>query len=415
MKTLLDFSLLIMRYRTYLAIFLFSGGLINSPSTVLGADQDRLKVSDADDTYYVCPSGCAFNNPAIAVRAAEDKLPYTSRNIKVKIADGVYVLREEIKVNTPLAYRLSVVGNTSDAAKVELVFNNISGTNMNGVGVVRRGVLGFLDGITITGEGAQASHTLEGTTWHHDSYGAGILARSGGYVRLGTHVIVRNFYYSVEADEAGIVDAQDGGVIGRDAGDVNFMARHNGTLICPHCAADRAADTTAPPTLGCNFTAEDGGSLYIDGSTGVNSYTAGLCLLTASHAWAHHLVLKGGLAFKGAGVWSSENSFGELEGSTISNYDNGIYVNNGAGVDASRVRISGSRHDGAVADGGKIVGSEVSSFDNAGFGYHSFHMGSIQLYKSLDKAIRNRLGPVATEQTRTGVSGLIGGSYSVIE
>jgi hypothetical protein len=198
------------------------------------------------------------------------------------------------------------------------------------------------------------------------------------------------------------VNAPDGGIVATDAGDVNFMARHNGTIICPHCQAVRAADTTAKPTLGCNFTAEEGGSLWIDGSSGRDSFTGGLCILSASHAWAHGLHLSGGLGgTQGSGIWATENGYGETEGSTVKGYATGVYVNNGGGLDLTGDHISDNGNDGVQVDGGHVNGGHISSEHNGGFGYHVLHQGVAQAWGSLHGTAGNKLGVAAVEPAGT--------------
>ena len=128
----------------------------------------------------------------------------------------------------------------SDNSKVVINFTGIKGTNGGGFVADAGGIIGMIDGVTLNGVGAQSAHTDTSTSWYDQSYGAGIAASNGGVIHLGTHVTVNHFYYSVVADDGGVIDARGGGVTGTDAGDVNFMARGNGVIVCVPCTADRA-------------------------------------------------------------------------------------------------------------------------------------------------------------------------------
>ncbi|QDH14217.1 hypothetical protein E3E12_08485 [Formicincola oecophyllae] len=355
----------------------------------------------------VCPTGCAFSSPLAAFRDALGDPALAQGVITIHIQDGTYPVNDQFYVDNPWGGNIHLVGNTDHPERVVLVFNNIAGTNFNGFFATDGGRIGLIDGMTINGSGAQSAHSASGTSWRLQSYGGGITARYGGKIVVGPHVSVNHFYYSLMADQGGIINAPSGHVTGTDAGDVNFFARHNGVLHCENCTADRAVDTTGGPVLGCNFMAEEGGSLTVNGSVGSNGRVGGLCILTASHAWGHDLHLLGGLPDdngqpQGWGLWATENGYAETYGSHVEGYQKGVYVNDGAGLDLSNDVIANNVLAGVVADGGHVDGSHVTSTNNGGLGYQAFHQGRILVYDSRALSVGNKGGLAGAEQASDG-------------
>ncbi|KXV48805.1 hypothetical protein AD945_06140, partial [Gluconobacter albidus] len=197
-------------------------------------------------TITVCASGCNYSSVVDGFNAALNASHRLATHgvVTVQIADGTYNETGQVFTNDPASAAVQIVGDVTDESKVQINFTNISGTNQNGFIASGGGQIGLIDGLTINGIGAQASNTSTQTTWKDQSFGAGIVAQGGSVINLGSHLDIEHFYYGVEADDGGVVNARLGGVAAGDAGDVAFMARGNGVIVCPSCTANRASDMT---------------------------------------------------------------------------------------------------------------------------------------------------------------------------
>lgn len=344
-----------------------------------------------DTTWNVCHSGCAYSSPLEAWHAALRVTPVNGARLTIHIADGTYDINDQMITEVPYTKSVWVIGNEQDPTRVVLNFTNTKGTNGAGFGAYDGGMIGMINGVTIQtptdGSGAADSTDAVGHhRWHSQSYGSGIFAYgAGSSIQLGNQVIIHGFYYSLTADNNGGIDAPHGGVRMSFAGDVNAMARGGGVIVCTPCTATDANDYTSPPAvLGSNFDAERGGSLYIDGSTGSNTLEAGLLGLTGGHIWAHNLTLTGSIQSGSPGALIASNATAELNGSHISGYNIGVNAFQGGFAAVDDCVISNNSDSGIVADAGRINGSHVTVKNNAKFGVHAFHSGSITLFSSND-------------------------------
>jgi hypothetical protein len=188
-----------------------------------------------------------------------------------------------------------------------------------------------------------------------------------------------------------------------DAGDVGFMARGNGIVICAGCQVSRVADTTPGGSfLGCGFDAERGGSLFINGSATTQTFISGICALTSGRLEAQNVVGSGGLGgTTGAGAMVTGASSADLTGATFTGYMTGIYASGGSSAVITTATVNGSSGDGVVADGGTLSGNGVTSSSNVGYGFHVFHQGTLSLTASLANAVGNGSGPIASEVSGT--------------
>lgn len=380
-----------------------SGGVISNTQIASGNYILGVPVT-GDNTLTVCASGCQYSSPADAWDAAAKMVRYTSGTITISISDGVYDIPRSLFTEDADMGRVAVIGDTANPAGVILNFTATKGTNSAGFEAYDGGHIGMIDGMTIStpvdGTGALASTDSQGRhIWNNQSYGAGIAAYGGGIVQLGSHLQVDNFYYGLDADNNGVIDAPNGGVTVNISGDVNMMARGGGVIVCTPCTANGASDYTDPAVaiLGSNFDAERGGSLLIDGSTGKWTLEAGLLGLTGGHIWAHNLKLTGA-SNNGDGVMIASNSTAELTGTTISGgYTNGIVVSGSSFALLTQMNISGNTGDGVQVDGGYATGSSVSVTNNGGFGYNIFHTGSGVFFDSFARATGNTGGVASVD------------------
>lgn len=350
--------------------------------------QPRNSFISAATTWTVCASGCTYSNPLDAWNAAQSANFLKGVWLTISIADGTYNLNNQFFTNVTKTQYVRVVGDTVAPANVVLNFTNTKGTNLGGFSAYGGGKIGLIDGVTIQaptdGSGSLSStDSLGRHIWNSQSYGAGIQAYgAGSNISVGSHVVIRNFYYSLVADNNGGIDAPQGGVTMSGAGDVNAMARGGGVIVCTPCSATDASDYTDPDIqLGSNYDAERGGSLYIDGSTGSKSLISGIVGLTGGHIWAHHTTLTGSLIpSSGQGAWITGNSTAEFTGCTISGYKIGINAMNGGYADVDTCNIHGNVQSGILADSGRVTGASATITDNTTYGIQALHQGSVIMF-----------------------------------
>ena len=378
------------------------------------SDPTLMGFITANETMTVCASGCQYTDPLVAFNAAIGTARFNPNTlITLQIGDGTYTVTNQFYTECACGHFLNIIGDTANPAAVVLNFTNIAGDNFGGFVATAGGNIGLIDGMTLNGVGAIASETATDTYWVPQSYGGGISASAGAYIGLGPHMFINHFYYSVVADNSAIVNAWQGGVTATDAGDVNFMARGNGTIICNNCHAIRAVDTTpaqvaAGGALGENYDSERGGSMYIDGSTGSSSHNSCVWALTNGKAWAHAVTCSGGLGGNGNGYGAITGGSIEATGATITGYAYGAYAAAGGVLDLSAVHISNSSLDGilsspggyinlsgtsvagttsgdqVVADSGQISGYNLTVTNTASgkFSLHSLHGGNMTVSNS---------------------------------
>lgn len=341
----------------------------------------------SNTTWTVCTSGCQYSNPLDAWNAALSANFLNSAVLTISIADGNYNLNNQFFTNVTKTQYIHVIGNTSDPSKVILNFTNTKGTNLGGFSAYNGGKIGLIDGVTIQaptdGTGSLSSTDSSGRhIWNSQSYGGGIQAYgAGSNISVGSHVVIRNFYYSMVADNNGGIDAPQGGVTMSVAGDVNAMARGGGVIVCTPCSATDVSDYTNPKNvLGSNYDAERGGSLYIDGSSGSKSLVNGIVGLTGGHIWAHNTVFSGSLiSGSGSGAWITGNSSAEFTGSKFSGYDDGILAQSGGVAFIDTCNITANTN-GVVADGGHISGGGATITNNTLYGIQSLHQGTVLMF-----------------------------------
>ncbi|GBQ91493.1 hypothetical protein [Asaia krungthepensis] len=369
----------------------------------------------------VCRVGCDYTEPTSAYNAAvlQAHMMYGNNHVEVKIGDGSYNLNHNFVTSDAATSRVHIVGNQDDPTRVVLNFTNTKGKNLTAFLATSGGIFGLITGVTITqpadGSGAMASTDLAGRhLWNPQSYGAGVGAYGGGVVVLGKSIVIRNFYYSIVADNNGFIDVPNGnGVFLHDAGDVNAMARGGGTIVCLKCHASGASDYTDPKAaiLGSSFDAERGGTLYIDGSTSEKTLEAGVLALSGGAAWAQNMTISKPLG-RGPGALISGFSSVNLGGTKIFGYYIGVNAQYGF-VDVSHCTIDGSGATGIVADGGRVTGSSVTIMHSKQFGIQAIHQGNVVLFDTFARMLANGTNFAPSEAGVQRVSGSRYGASSI--
>lgn len=342
----------------------------------------------SDTTWTVCASGCQYSDVVAAFHDAMQANYLGNAILTISIADGTYTMSDQLLTRNPNGVHVHIIGNVADNSKVVLNFNN----KANGIGgftAMDGGVIGYVNGITINGIGGIQSETDTVTTWVENSWGPGFYAARGGIIEAGPNVTVNHFYYSALADEGGYFIGD--GMTGTDAGDVGFIARHNGVLRCIGCTAIRAADDAGhvgaedgdPVNLGCNYTAENGGTLIITQAKGAQSHIAAVCALTNGHVWADMFVGTGGLGGAiGQGLWAISGGVIQANHAALSGYLNGAYAGAQGVIQSNNATYSNNADDGVDADAGTFIGSSDTIQNNAVHGASAFHQGMMQLYNT---------------------------------
>jgi len=387
----------------------------NGAATANTAYVDRAVSNIGLQTVYqstitVCASGCNYSSVVDGFNAALNASHRLATHgvVMVQIADGTYRERGQVFTNDPASSAVQIIGNLADKSRVQVNFTNIAGTNQSGFIAVGGGQIGLIDGLTINGVGAQATNTAMQTTWKNQSFGAGIIAQGGSVINLGPHLDIEHFYYGVEADDGGVVNARSGGVTAGDAGDVAFMARGNGVIVCPSCTANRASDMTDPNTarLGFCFDAERGGALYIDGSTCTGAAVGGVYALTNGKAWAHGVTVSKPLLSSAIGIYALSGGAIEAQGSTITGMGTGSNSHDGGWVECNGCSITRSSGDNVIADGGLFLASGAKNTGAGAYGYHAIHQGTMRLYGAVSNTGDNAAGNFSAEPngTQNGVA-----------
>lgn len=380
---------------------------------LFGLKLDTAGVIFAPVTWTVCASGCNYTDPVTAGYAAVAVKRLNNAIITIQIADGTYTEPNQFYTQCACGAFVQFIGDTANPAAVVLNFTGGAGTNLGGFVASDGGQIGLVDGLTINQVGAQTVENSFGTYWVPQSYGAGVAAAGGGsFVGLGSHLFIHSFYYGVVADDGGMVRALQGGVTATDAGDVDFMARGNGVIVCNGCVANRAADNTpGGAVLGACFDAERGGALYVDGSTCSNHLVGGIVGLTGGHIWGHQLTVGASLTGTGNGANIWEYASAELGGSTFSGANvNCLDITGYADIGPSGTHTTtctGASGDGIVSDGGTITGSNVSSKSNGGYGLHALHQGKMIIFNNATPALLtgNTSGPGAADPAGVAPAG----------
>lgn len=374
---------------------LVPAGVAQAPSATAPIhDSSTPGFLTADTTWTVCASGCRYTDPLAAWRDALSVPRYGAQSITIKLGDGTYSVGEQFFTDCACGEYIRIVGNTGNPAKVVLNFDHIAGTNYSGFVVIDGGRIGFVDGLTIQGSGARTARS----SWAPQSYGAGVQARgSGSNIKLGPHVIVDSFYYSLLADQGGRVVGN--GSTYRNAGDVNVLARFGGVVECLACVMQTASHifTNAhgdAETLGYNALAE-GGSLYIDGSTVSDGEVACAAAQSNGMAWAHQVT---GSRCVGYGAKASQNGFIELGHARFSNSGTGARADTGGGMNVDALELDHNAHDGLQLDGGHATGASLSAHDNGGYGVRLSKQGRAELYATQPLLRGNAAGPYSVEQ-----------------
>ena len=351
-------------------------------------------------TKTICPSGCDFQKLVPDARDWFDAQVLTgSGRITLQLADGVHEAADEFEVSDPKGGRLTIIGNCDAPSNTVLNFTNTA-DNRGGFVARRGGAIGLVDCLVINGVGARGPGEAE---WKRDHLGTGIHAfGSGAWVKVGPRTTVRDFYYSLFADEGASIEGY--GVRMENAGDCNLLARFNAHVRCLKCKAFSAGhrDTYrgASTVLGYNYMAEAGGSIRINESTGEGALVASVAAINNGAAWAHDYV--GRTSRSGALVF--EKGSLELDGAKLHDNVFGARGDTGGWLSLKYAEIYDNERDGVVANGSAAGVEWANIHDNGrGSGGHGIRVVNGGWVRGENTTLRdNASGATYVEATDQG-------------
>ena len=329
-------------------------------------------------TKTICPSGCDFVS---LVPEARDWLRAQSivgnGAVTLQLQDGIHDAAGEFSVTNPQGGRVWILGNCAEPGRTVVNFTDTS-SNKHGFAATHGGAIGMVDCLVVNGIGARGPGEYE---WNSQRYGAGIYAYgSGSWIRVGPRTTVRDFYYTLFADEAASIEAN--GVRMENAGDCNVLARFSSHIRCLRCHAVGAGhrDTDSQgrsTTLGYNYMAEAGGTIRVDESVGEGGLVASVAAINNGAAWAHRYTGRhsksGALVFEGGSI--------ELDGAKLHDNITGARGETRGWLSLKYAEIYNSQNDGVLLIGASAGLEFTHIHDNGlaragGYGLRVYHQGT---------------------------------------
>ncbi len=300
---------------------------------------------------------------AVNIANGVDSQGYT---ITASVADGYYFMTE-VDFNHPRTETLQIIGDTATPANVQLNFD--AANYASGFKAQYNGVLGLLDGVTISGNGWASYGVWTGAT---NPYGSAIYAYQGGNINVGYNVYINNFYYGLRAELGGSIYAANNGSISvtiTQCGDVGIHAFDGGHIEARYANVSYCADTAQ--SLGFGIAAENGGSIVTNNSLSTYNAKAGFYVLNGGSMWAQntngsHNGAYGYYAIAGGSIDAS---------SSVASYNT---TNGYACASRGMIVAYGSETDHSGADGyyGNNCTIDVNSSYaqyNTGISYHALN------------------------------------------
>jgi hypothetical protein len=148
---------------------------------------DMAHVISADTTYTVANETELID----ALAALNGYLIASDVTVTIQLTDNTYVMPDTITINHRDGNRIEILGNTSDPSRVVLQFAATSG-----IEVKEGAALGYLDGITIVGDGTSVDAN-------------GVYVHSNAFLECGPDVVVTDFAgYGFYAKDGGVLFAE---------------------------------------------------------------------------------------------------------------------------------------------------------------------------------------------------------------
>ncbi len=344
----------------------------------IAALQSRLgnfQVIATDTTWTVAQGGADFATVSAAMESARDVRIRAGAILTLEVADGVYSEPDQILLDHPDHERLHIVGNTSDASLVTLLF-----TGTNGLHALTDGGVAWVEGLTIRGDDTPLT--------------AGVIAAGTAVVVLYDGVVVRDFgRHGVWATGGGTIFAdvvtvescgQDGfhadtsSYIGADGSRSTDNAGH-GFFASMQSSID-ARGTYAHDNSAAGFWAEDSSAIRADSSDVIGgTYAAAadtMSLVKAGNITGDDFSVGGVMAQLGSVMLINHGVLSDIDGT-------GLAAFNGSLIFADLADLSEVHAFGAKANVGATISAYQTTFTDVDFTvYEAFIGGVIDMRQS---------------------------------
>lgn len=344
-----------------------------------------------------------FGSISRALDFLADKVIAANVHVVISVRDGTYVLPGAIEMTHGNGSQIDLIGNVSNPAAVTLTFPN----STDGIYLRDSHTLGYLNGFTFRGEWALSGNAGLATS--------GIRASANASITLGDQMIVKNFYYGVQADQGGFVEADRVKVI--DAGDAGLFAYDGGIIDASYATVTRAVDTTRG--LGSGVVAEIGGRVRCNNIVVTDCLKAGLQAIggniradnfSANSNRRYGVYVERNGIFDADGICSANNNrsdgvhvesggvfstFGAL--TVQNNAGSGLFVSQGTARIATGARFLNNTGSGinarakssVIVTGATVTGNRECGVDAQGISYVEITSSTIS---GSPKGVRSTLG-----------------------
>lgn len=190
--------------------------------------------------------------------------------VTLKLMDGIHDMPGTIAIRHIDGDRLRIVGNESKPSNCVLRWPaKCDGISADGTS------LGFLNGVTLLRE-------VDNNNGAKDN-ACGLVASDGGRIKTGRNVLVRGFYYGVQARRSGLVRCD--GIQVFNPGDAGIFAYHGGHITAMNALVEGASDSLIG--LGSGFVAEYGGTIDAASAIAKGNALAGFTALSSGSLLAN--------------------------------------------------------------------------------------------------------------------------------
>lgn len=382
-------------------------------------------------TLFVAPGGSdstgdgSITRPWSSVQRAlnylSEKSISSSASVLISLANGTYTFTSALTIQHAAGANIHIVGNPT--AEGLVILNFTGGTD--GIFVTDGHALGYLDGVTVRGLWAGSGNAGLSTS--------AIRASRNASIALGDHVTVEKFYYGIQADLGGSVEADS--IVVNSAGDGGLFAYNGGVIDSTGAIIRNVGDATR--LLGGGVIAEIGGTVRANALTVTACLQAGIqalggnvrsdSFLTSGNQGYGIYIDRNGVV-DGDGASSASNNLGDgihIESGGVlrtygvltvnNNGGHGLYVSQGHVTLARNSHIDGNKFSGVYATAGSqvIVGTGSTLNANKAHGVDAFAMSYVEvvscsvtsnLAKGLMASFGSFVNAVGASVTRNGAN-----------
>lgn len=334
---------------------------------------DTLPAGAVASTSFQMSVPANFTNPGTALAFLANRSFAYGVIATIKIADGTYTW-PQTNASHPQGSAINIVGDTTTPAHV--VINYDATNSQYAFEATNNYTFGLIDGMTI-----QSNAWLSHGNWNMaiNPLGAAIGTWNGGFIHVGSHVVVTRSYYGIRAINGGKILVGAGTTVS-ECGDVGFHA-FGGQIWADGTTAFNCADSGSTGPVGTGYLAENGGSLHAELSTahgnlqhGFAAYNGALwAVSTISYNNAHN----GYFAYQ-AGHIVANTGPGEQATQSYRNGQFGARAQGGGSfIFLQNASVHTNMSDGLSANGGTIDATGSTTANNTGAGQVARNNGLI--------------------------------------